>query len=145
METIEKWIATEKESSREYAMELKNKEEDLRAKFQLEVVMVKLEKSVKKLELYTEMLSETAQQEGQLWGENPTEELVNHMRLRWRAQETEMNKKLTEAYNKENKALQQIRDDIISTLEWIPVDEVQASGLTPDVGTVALEAADQGQ
>ena len=145
MEEIEEWIATEKESSREYAMELKNKEEDLRAKFKLEVVMVKLEKSVKKLELYTEMLSETAQQEGQLWGENPAEELVNQLRMRWRAPETEMNKKLTEAYNKENKALQQIRDDIISTLGWIPVDEVQASGLTPDVGTVALEAADQGQ
>ena len=69
------------------------------------------------------------------------------MRLRCRAQETEMNKKLTEAYNKENKALQQIRDDIISTLGWntVEADEVQASGLTPDVGTGALEAADQGQ
>ena len=143
MEAIEEWIATEKESSREYAMELKNKEEELKAKFKLEVVMVKLEISVKKLELYTEMLSETAQQEVKLWGENPTVEWINHMRQRWWEQQgAEMDKKLIEAYEKEAKSMQQSLEDITGTLGWSTVgtdEDLQTSGLSPDV------SPDQGQ
>ena len=105
--------------------------------------MVKMEISVKKLELYTEMLSETAHQEGTLWGENPTVEWINHMRQRWWEQQgAEMDKKLIEAYEKEAKSMQQSLEDITGTLGWSTVgtdEDLQTSGLSPDV------SPDQGQ
>ena len=83
-----------------------------------EVTTVKLKKSMKKHELYTEMLAETVQQPGRLWGDYPAAEWISEMRMRSVAQEGEMYKFLTEAYEEEAKKMRKVIDEITPPSGW---------------------------
>ena len=64
-------------------------------------------------------------------------EWVSQMRLRWWSQGNELDKKLTEAYDKESKLLQQALEEISITSGWstVGVDEdLQTSDLSPGGG-----------
>ena len=133
METIEKWIAEEKECYVEYEMEIKNRSDELKAKYKLEVFMAKLEISGKRLKVYTEMLSETSHQEGRLWGEDPAVEWVHHMRNRWwEHQGAVLDQKLVDAYEKEHKMMQQSLEDLTSSFGWSTVGTDEAPDVSPE-------------
>ena len=110
METIMEWIA---EEQKDY-VKLNDKEKELKETVNLtDVVRAKLERSKRKQELYTEMLSETSGQVGKLWGENPAVEWIHEMRVReWSSYGVSLDQKVHEAYEKEVEKLKQAVEDL---------------------------------
>jgi hypothetical protein len=110
METIGEWIAEEKENY----LKFKYKEEELKETDNLDVLRAQLERSARKLELYTEMLSETSRQVGRLWGENPAIEWITEMRGReWSSFGPSSDKKVHDAYEKAMETLKQSVDELL--------------------------------
>ena len=82
--------------------------------------MAKLERSKRRQELYTKMLSETSGQVGKLWGDNPAVEWISEMRVReWCSYGAELDQKVNEAYEKEVEKLKQA----VEELTWSTVGE----------------------
>ena len=129
---ISKWITEEKGSF----AELKQKEEELKETDNVEPTRAQLERSARKLELYTEMFSETSKQVGRLWGENPAIEWITEMRGReWSSYGPSSDKKVNEAYEKEVEKLKQAVEELIDgTWSTIGTTEAVAPGVSPVTG-----------
>jgi hypothetical protein len=110
METISEWIALER---KDY-LKFKYKEEELKETDNLDVVRAQLERSARKQELYTEMLSETSGQVGKHWGENPAVQWIHEMRRReWSSYGASLDQKVNEAYEKEVEKLKQAVEELM--------------------------------
>ena len=114
----------------------KKKEEELKETDNVEPTRAQLERSARKLELYTEMFSETSKQVGRLWGENPAIEWITEMRGReWSSYGPSSDKKVNEAYEKEVEKLKQAVEELIDgTWSTIGTTEAVAPGVSPVTG-----------
>ena len=95
-------------------MELKEKEGDSRETDNLDIVRAQLDRSAMKLKLYTEMLSETSEQAGRLWGANPGIEWITEMRGReWSTFGPSSDKKVHDAQQKAMETLKKSVNELL--------------------------------
>ena len=96
-------------------VELKEKEGDLKEIDNLDIVKAELERSAMKLKLYDEMLSETSEQTGRLWGPNPGIDWITEMRGReWSTFGPSSDRKVQDA---QQKALEVLRKSVHELLD----------------------------
>ena len=126
------WIAEEKKNYLKY----KKQEEELKETDNVDITRAQLERSAKRLELYTEMLSETSNQVEKLWGENSAIDWITEMRGReWSSYGPSADKKVSEAYDKEVEKLKQAVEELIDgTWSTIVALEAVAPGASPVTG-----------